>query len=189
MYTSLANIFKSYDSLMLGANYSYETNGKNLGAMPLTNFMGKVILIVDKSNTSFMDNADLMEYINLTSNSVFMRAYDYYNVKNNPDINELTGFNMSAMTIVLPDSGVNPDNPSGMLCRAAGCQMVAMRFQHIDNFLEENAVFFNEASYAFALKPADLRYTAATIPDPTPQVPQNSYQTRNASTDYYSFNF
>ena len=189
MYTNLATIFQNYDSLMLGANFSYENNGQNLGALPLTSFMGKIILIVDKSNNSFLENTALLEYINLTSNSVFMRAYTYNNVKNNPDINELTSFNTTGMTIVLPDGGINPANPSGVLSRAAGCQMVAMRYQYVDNFLEENAIFFDEASYAFALKPENLRYINVTVPDATPQNQAYSYGTRNSSTDYYNFNY
>ena len=93
------------------------------------------------------------------------------------------------MTIVLPNNSINPENPSGLLSRTYGCQMVAMRYQYVDNFLEENALFFDGGGYAFVLKPANLRYTAVTIPDPTPQNPQLSYATRNASTDYYNFNF
>jgi hypothetical protein len=38
MYTNLANIFKSYDSIMLGKEYSYEYSGKNLGNIPLLKF-------------------------------------------------------------------------------------------------------------------------------------------------------
>ena len=71
-----------------------------------------------------------------------MRGCDYYNIKNNPDAQELTEFNKKAMTIVMPDNGINPSNPSGMLCRTYGCQMVAMRYQMVDNFLMENAVLF-----------------------------------------------
>ena len=52
----------------------------------------------------------------------------------------------------------------------------------------ENALFFDRASYAFSLKPADLRYVPVTIPDPVPQNPDYSYSTRDVSTDYYSFN-
>ena len=188
MYSNLANIFKSYDSIMLGKDYSYENYGENLGTTPILQLMGKIILIVDKTNNSFLENKNLLEYINLTSNSVFMRAIDYYNVKNNPDINELTNFNKTGMTIALPDKGSNPPNPSSILCRAAGCQMVAMRYQTIDNFLEENALFFDECGYAFCLKPAQLRYQPVTIQPPTPQNPEYSYETRTTSTDYYSFN-
>ena len=189
MYSNLANILKSYDSLMLGSQYSFENDGLNLGRSPLLTFMNKIILIVDKTNNSFMQNQDFLEYVNLTSNSVFMRAISYNNIINNPDVNELMIYNQTNMTIVLPDNTINPGNPSGILCRTYGCQMVAMRYQYIDNFLEENAVLFDGAGYAFVLKPANLRYQVVTIPDPTPQNPQLSYATRNVSTDYYKFNF
>jgi hypothetical protein len=189
MYTNMAKLFKSYDSVMLGKEYSYEYSGKNLGKLPLLTFQNKIILIVDRINNSYLENKEFLEYVNLTSNSIFCRAYNYYDVKNNPDINELTEYNKTAMTIVLPDNGVNPQNPSGILCRTSGCQMIAMRFQYVDNFLMENTLFFDRSSYAFALKPYELRYQVVTIPNPTPQNPSYSYATRNVTTDYYSFNF
>lgn len=189
MYTNLASIFQSYEDIMLGKEYSFESNGTNLGGFPLVNFMNKIVLIVDKINNAYLDNPEFLEYVNLTSNSIFMRAFNYYDVKNNPDINELTEFNKRGMTIVFPDSGVNPVNPSGMLCRESGCQMVAMRYQYVDNYLEENAVMFDRCGYAFCLKPQRLRYVPVTIPDPVPQKPEYSYATRSSSTDYYSFSF
>ena len=189
MYTKLADIFKSYDNIMLGKEYSFENSGKNLGNMPLLNFKNKVILIVDRINNAFLESKEFLEYVNLTSNSVFMRGYNYYDVKNNPDTQELTEYNKRGMTIVFPDKGVSPPNPSGFLCRAYGCQMIAMRYQEVDNFLIENASFFDNCGYAFCLKPANLRYEPVTIPNPTPQNPAYSYATRNATTDYYSFNF
>jgi hypothetical protein len=189
MYTNLANIFKSYDNLMLGPEYSFENSGKNIGSTPLLELRNKIILIVDKSNNSFLQNKEFLEYVNLTSNSVFMRGYKYYDIKNNQDTQELTEFNKRSMTIVFPDKGTSPSNPSGYLCRSYGCQMVAMRYQLVDNFLMENTLFFDRCSYAFCLKPYELRYHAVTIPDPTPQNPAYSYATRNSTTDYYSFNY
>ena len=187
MYSNLANIFKSYDSILLGKEYSYETSGHNLGGEPLLNFMNKVILIFDRTNTSFLENKDLMEYVNMTSNSIFMRAYSYYDVKNNPDLEELREYNKKNMTIVFPDSGTNPVNPNGILSRDAGCQMVAMRYQYVDNFLIQNATFFDNCGYSFCLKPEDLRYKPVTIEEPTQQDPALSYATRNVTTDFYSF--
>ena len=189
VYTNLANIFKSYTSIMLGEEYSYENNGQNIGASPLLTFCGKIILIIDKTNNAFLDNPGLMEYVNLTSNSVFMRALQYNDVKNTPDLTELQEFNAKNMTIVLPDTGINPPNPSGIICREAGCQMVAMRYQYVDNYLEENATFFDDAGYAFVLKPDSLTYEEVTVPDAVPQNTSYSYDTRTASTDYYSFDF
>jgi hypothetical protein len=189
MYSNLANIFKSNTDLMLGMNYSYEASGNNIGSYPLLDMQNKILLIIDRSNTSFAENEELLEYVNLTSSSVFMRQYNYYDVKNNPDINELTEYNRRGMTIVLPDVGQSPSNPSGMGCRASGCQMVAMRYQLVDTYLMENALFFDRAGYAFALKPPELRYQPVTMPVPTEQLPEYSYATRTSSTDYYSFNF
>jgi hypothetical protein len=187
MYSNLATIFKSYSTLMLGKDYSFENSGNNLGSNPLLSFQNKIILIVDKTNNSFLQNQNFLEYVNLTSNSIFMRGYNYYNVKNSPDTQELTNYNKTGMTIVFPDTGSAPSNPSGLLCRGYGCQMVAMRYQLVDNFLMENAGFFDQGGYAFCLKPAALRNQPVTIPNPTPQNPQYSYSTRTVSTDYYSF--
>ena len=189
MYDNLANIFKSYDNLMLGPEYSFENLGKNVGSVPLLSLQNKVILIVDKSNNAFLQNQSFLEYINLTSNSVFMRSYNYYDIKNNQDTQELTEYNKRNITIVFPDKATNPSNPSGFLCRSYGCQMIAMRFQFVDNFLIENTLFFDTCGYAFCLKPANLRYEPVTIETPIPQNPSYSYETRNATTDYYSFNF
>ena len=187
MYTNLANIFASYDDIMLGKEYSYENTNTNMGNTPITKLMNKCIVIIDKINNSFIQNEALMEYVNLASNSVFMRTYTYGDVQNNPDVNELTNFNRRGMTIVFPNNDSNPGNPSPILCREYGCQMVAMRYQYVDNFLEENALLFDRATFAFALKPARLRYIPVTIPDPIVQKAEYSYATRNASSDFYSF--
>lgn len=190
MYENLANIFKSYDSIMLDKSFSYENYGQNIGMTPLTQLMNKVILFVDRSNLTFLESPDLLEYVNLTSGSVFMRTLRYYDVKNsNESIPELQTFNQKGMTIVLPEVGADPSNPSGILSRETGAQMVAMRFQKIDSFLEENTTFFDEGGYAFVLKPQSLRYVQSTIPAPTPQNPEYSYATRNQSTNYYNFNY
>jgi hypothetical protein len=189
VYENMATLFSSYDSIMLGSQYSFENAGQNLGSQPLLSFQNKIILIVDKMNNTLIECPNFLEYVNLTSNSVFMYAYTYYDVQNNPDINELIDFNKRGMTIVFPNSGANPGNPSGALCRAAGCQMVAMRYQYNDSYLSENNTFFDGVSYAFALKPANLRYEVVTVPDPTPQDPANSYESRTMATKYYSYQY
>ena len=110
-----------------------------------------------------------------------MRALHYYDVKNTPDINELIQYNKSSMTITMPDIGANPPNPSGIVCRETGAQMISMRYQQNDVNLEENIAFFDSGGYAFILKPANLRYIQATIPIPPPQNPAVSYAPRKAT--------
>jgi hypothetical protein len=117
-----------------------------------------------------------------------MRGYHSYDIKNNPDINELTIFNKSGMTIIFPDKKINPENPNGLVCRSYGCQMIAMRYQNVDNNLIENAKFFDEGGSAFVLKPPELRYQPIVIEKPPPQNPNYSYATRVVESEYYTFN-
>ena len=91
------------------------------------------------------------------------------------------------MTIAIPDSGIAPPNPSSVVLRETGCQMLAMRYQLFDNNLEQNELIFDLCGYAFCLKPEHLRYIPVILPDPTPQKEELSYAARNVSTDYYSF--
>ena len=72
---------ESYNSILLGKKYSFENHGKNLGREKLLDFMGKVIIIVDRTNNSFLECQEFYEYVNMTSNSLFMRALHYYDIK------------------------------------------------------------------------------------------------------------
>ena len=124
MFNKFAQVFESYNNLLLGKKYSYENHGNNIGNIPILNLKGKIVVVVDKSNTSFLDNQPFLEYVNITSNSIFMRALHYYDIKNTPDINELQNYNKQNMTIAMPDIGSNPPNPSGIVVRETGIAIV-----------------------------------------------------------------
>ena len=188
MYQNFAKLLEKYDSILLSKDYDSENHGKNFGNVPIQNLLGKVIIIVDRSNISFLECPEFYKFVNMTSNSVFMRALHYYDIKYTPDMNELIAFNKQNMTIGMPDKGSNPENPSSLVMREMGCQLLAMRYQKVDVNVEENDVFFDENGYAFVLKPENLRYIPVTIPTPPPQNPQLSFATRNVSSDFYSFN-
>ena len=190
MYQNLANLFQQYDTLFLDSSYSFESNGTNFGNTPLLELMGKIIVIVDKaSNNAFMDCPDFFEYVNLTSNSIFMRALEYTSgIQNTPDLIELQDYNKLNMTISLPDNVATPVNPSAIVCRETGAQMIAMCYQVNDVNLQENNAFFDSSGYAFALKPANLRYEVTDISNAVPQDVALSYGTRQVSSNYYAFN-
>ena len=187
MYKNMAKILESYSNILLGKEYSYEYQGKNLGNVKLTDLLGKIVIIVDKNNISFMECQEFYEYVNMTSNSVFMRALNYYDIAYTPDMNELIEYNKLNMTIGMPDKGSNPANPSSIVMREMGCQMLAMRYQEIDLNREENDIFFDEANSAFALKPENLRYKPVEIELPPPQNPELSYASRTVKADFYNF--
>jgi len=190
MFQNFANLIKNYERFFLGPAYSFEQNGTNFGNTPLLELTKKstIVLIVDKSNNSFMDCKDFYEYVNLTSNSIFMRALHYYNVKNTPDLSELQEYNKQNMSISMPDVGTDPPNPSAIVCRETGCQMIAMMYQKNDTNLQENNAFFDNSGYAFTLKPEKLRYIPVIVKTPPPQNPGLSFQTRSVKSDYYAFN-
>jgi len=175
MYKALVKILQKYSSRMGGAQESY-TNGENIGTkIKLSRLKNKIVLIADQDNKSFEENSDLKALINATSHSDNIRCFQYFQVKNPPDLEELENYNKGGfMTIVLPDAGMNPENPSANFARAMGCQMVAMRYQYVDNYLISDINFFNDCGYAFCKKQDKDRYVPVTIPPPIPSNPANN---------------
>jgi hypothetical protein len=188
IYEEMANeLYNVLENRLLDKKFSYENGGENLGAMPINLFMGKVIIIVDRANPLY-EQTSLDEYVNISSGSVFMRSYKYNQVKNVQDMNELIEYNKKNMSIVLPDLSKNNNNPSASITMKYGCQLIGLSFQNFDKNMEYYSLLFDEAGYAFILKPESLRYIPLTIPDPITQNPELSYKTRNISEDYYKFN-
>lgn len=188
IYSLMANdLYNTLERRLLGSKYSYENRGKNLGLESIKDLMGKVIIIVDKTNALFEDTP-LDEYVNIASNSMFMRSIRFtQGTKYAPDMNEVIEFNKKHMTICLPDLGINPVNPSSSLAMKYGCQMVGMSFQNFDSNMEYYDEFFDSTGSAFVLKPAPLRYIPVTIQLPAPPPEKYSYKERPVKSDYYSF--
>jgi len=174
MYETLANqIGAILNSRTLGRDYSYENDGKNLGAIPIKNFLGKIIIIADASNPLYQ-KTKLDEYVNMASGSPFMRIMHYQQLKYTQDLT-LTDFNKQNMSIVLPDWSANDNNPNFNIARQYGCQLIAMSFQNFDSNLEHYNAFFDGEKTAFVLKPAKLRFIPLTIKVPPVSPPEYSY--------------
>ena len=180
-------VYENLEAHILGPDYSYENNGENLGAEPIKNLMGKVIIIVDKSNSAF-EKTSFDEYVNMCSNSVFMRALRDYDVKYTPDFKELVNYNKKHMTLSMPDLSSSDKNVSAALHMKYGCQMVAMCYQNFDQNLEFYETVFGGVGHAFVLKPENLRYKPVTMKKPKPQDPKLSFAKRSVESDFYSFN-
>jgi hypothetical protein len=183
VYSKMADeVYNKLESRLLGPSFSYENSGKNLGKTPLSELQGKIIIIVDKTNALF-EGTPFDEYVNLASNSIFMRSLRYTNdVKLTPDSSELKEYNKKNMTICLPDLSVNPSNPSPLLSMSYGCQFIAMSFQNYDSNMEYYDKLFDKNNSAFILKEDNLRYIPVTIPKPPKANPDNSYKDRTVNT-------
>ncbi len=173
--TSLLKGFTKTNGRLLGTNYSYST--KNLSEVKLKEIMGKVVIIVEGTNKSFLD-LKFNEYVNMLSSTAQMRGLRFHDIKFTPDMNELIRYNSLALTIGLPDKGASPVCPSSILMRAYGVQLLGLRYQSVDSNVEENNVFFDDDGHAFVLKPEYLRYKTLKIPDSIPQDPSVSFKPR-----------
>lgn len=187
MFNNFAKLLEQYNSILLGKQYSFENQGKNLGEVPVLDLVGKVVIIVDRTNNAFLESQTFREYVNLTSSSIFMRALHYHDIKYGPDTTELTEYNKKFMTIGMPDKGGNPSNPSGIVLRETGCQFLCMRYQQTDVYLQEMLEFFDFEGRAFVLKPERLRYKPVTVKAPSKQDPKLSYATTEVNGGFYNF--
>lgn len=187
MADSISHNFKN-NKRILGKDYSYEAHGNNIGSVDLNDLKGKIVIVVDKSYAN-PRQTKFDEYVNLTSNSAFMRTLRYDEVKYTPDMQELVDYNKKNMTMCIPNLSQRPENPSPALAHKYGCQFVAMSFQKNDAKMQYYTKFFNDEGSAFVLKPKELRYIPVTIKIPDPPPKEHSYAEREITTDFYSFKY
>jgi hypothetical protein len=188
MINNLTDLFANFqknNSRLLGPEFSYSK--KNLSDIQLKDLQGKVIVIADGTNKVFIETL-FDEYVNMLSSSGNMRALRYNDIKYTPDMDELVRFNMLGMTIGMPDKGASPVNPSSILMREYGCQMLALRYQVIDSNIEENNIFFEDAGHAFVLKPEYLRYKKIVV-ETKEQDKKVDYTQRFLKTDIPGLSF
>ena len=154
MFDSLLSTLQLYDDKFIGASYSISSLGF-LNDTPLSNLMGKISIIVDDSNKTCVNCTEkFIAYINMKSNSDKLRIHPYYNIRNatNNELSEMERFNeKNGMTICIPDKDSDPPNPNLQITQQINCNIVAMRYQHVDdNLILYNTIFKNSA---FILKP------------------------------------
>ena len=203
MFENLALIFDGYQGTtnhMLGTHYSYEyatcneelekgtsCKSNNIANKPLYYFKNKIIIILDRSNTNALDNETLMEFINLTSNSLYCRLINNYTMINSQDQVELLEFNKRTLTIVTPDIGTNTSNPDIMKSKLLGIQFNANNFYKKDEYLTNSINMFNTIGYAFILKPTNMRYYPLTIDIPPENPVSLSFKEKTVKTRFIGF--
>jgi hypothetical protein len=188
VYKQLAkSLGSTFSNLLAQGNseYANESNGENLTAKPLIDFIGKTIIICDNRNNNFR-NTPLEELINITSSSQFLRGLRNYNVQYTPDMDGLITYNKKNMSLVMPDLSSLNTNQNAALQQKYGCQMTLMNYQNLDTNLEYYFKFF--ASSAFVLKPKALRYVPIAMEPPPKQDQAVSYAPRNITMPQFTAN-
>lgn len=182
MAKSLSSIF---GNRRLPRKYNFESNGENIWAEPIENFVGKVILVCDKSS-DVISGSKLDEIINMTSGSQFMRKLRNYDVQFAPSMDDLIEFNKKNVSISMPDLSNRNTNINAGLHFKYGCQMVCLNFQNVDSNLTYYLEQFNKYGSAFILKPEELRYVPVYADKPADQEPKLSYAPRQIEKPYFS---
>lgn len=172
---------------LLNNDYNDAYFGKNLGGVPITNFMNKIIIAVNIHNKEVLKADKLMKVTNIESGSPFLRQLRKHDVLYTPSANELTDYNKQNMSIAIPDVTYSTENLPFHLCLEYGIQMIGMCYQNFDSNMEICAEFFGENNTAFVLKPASLRYEPIVIEKPKPLPKSVSFAPRNIKKPYYNF--
>lgn len=182
-YNIIANQIKSIlNDRILGRTYSNAFSGKNLGAVDIKNFFGKIIIFVDGSRGHGFEKTKLLEYINMISGSPFLSVMSSEDLRTQNTSNLLKQ-NKQNMMIIYP---IGPSNYNIGLAQHYACQISAMNYYNNDSYLQQANSQFKTSRYAFQLKPDAQRYVPVTFKTPPTSDPATSFQPRKIQTDYYS---
>jgi len=178
-----SEIAENLGDKLLPIDYMREANGTNISKRPIKDFIGKVVIMVEKNSKSnvmplLYESKNMWELTNVTTNSVFIHEKRYMDIKNSNDLETITTFNKQNMTLVLPDLSVQNSNYVSIVPQAIGCQLMAMNFQNVDqNLLTYNELFEQKES-AFVPKPDELLYIPVVISKPNPLPSYLSYASK-----------
>ena len=147
------------------ANPYYDsTNADKLLTGPVKFLKKKFIVAVHTTNNTILEQSKLYQLANFRSGSSKFKLYRYDEiVASGPKNPILIPEAQVAMTIVLPNINNSIVNNDFTLPLSNGCQLIAMKFQNMDNNLASYFKFFkDQGGYSFALKPLPLRQDLAT---------------------------
>lgn len=180
----------AFSNRLLPAEYGYEgrhsdkNSGKNLAREPVLNLRNKVIIMVHQETNNFRDTA-FEELVNISTGTPFFQEKRNFDIQYGHDLNQLTEYNKSNMTISMPDYSVFNGNVSPELHFNYGCQMVCMNYANNDSNMEFYREMFNKTGSAFVLKPEEQRYKIVTINAPKKQNPKLQYKAKKIDLPMY----
>jgi hypothetical protein len=182
-YNEIANILnKKLATKLLDPRFGYGFHGDNIGKIKLSNFINKVIIIIDETPSTeptrntrdVYKKTSLFEFVNLAVTYPSSKI-TFRDVKEPPNIDVFRESNKKEMKYVVPELSSKSENlyPAADAFNS-GCQMIFMSFQNDDAPMVAYNKVFEQAGAAFKLKPVELRYVPIVLNDPTPVNPSTT---------------
>lgn len=158
VYNNLAVIFKEYiNQYLLEDKYNYGNIENFCGTVPLKELMGKIVIMVNSSNT-LLQTSDLDEFVNINTgptNPDF--KYVSFSVIKSNYKDETILYTKEKTIFVSPNiENGNPLNPESSVCFKLGVQFIGMSYQYNDSNLQAYQSFFDKYTHAFIMKNESL---------------------------------
>jgi hypothetical protein len=145
----------------LGGRLTTTTIGTDVGNENLSEYRGKVVVMLDPTYMDLSEAGGLQEMVDLPwSKGANYRSFRFHDLKSTTNKTELIEFNTydanaisgNGLSMCLPNLGANPQNPSFSKVREYKCHFLAMCFQLADSNLKEYNDIFETYQTAFVLQ-------------------------------------
>lgn len=159
--------------------YSNTQDRGNIFIEPLSNFMGKVIILVNDEFGGYKKSYLLKMVTNVRSGTNILNMIDYNYLRNNSTKEDTISQNRPHASVVIPVKSSSNENYNVNYPIVTGCQFITMNFQEPDS----NFLFyydkFKTAGSAFMKRDASLCYTI-----PTGNVQDETTQEQSMGNEY-----
>lgn len=183
IYNKIAEILNNkLASRLLDPRYGYAFYGENIGKIKLSNFINKVIIILDETPSTDITRSiravykktGLYEFVNLAITYPSSK-HTFRDVKEPPNVEVFKESNKKELKYVVPDRSGRSENlyPAADAFNS-GCQFICMSFQSDNAPMTAYHKVFEEVGAAFKLKPPELRYVPIVLKDPIPVDPSKT---------------
>jgi len=134
-------------------------NGDELLQMRITNLYQKYIIAVHTNHKNILENSRLARFVNFKSGYNKFQLFRYNQMSasdsNNPII---INASKTGLFMVIPSINNSIVNYDYLIPLSNGCQIIAMKFQNMDNnLISYNKFFKGKGGYPYVLKPDNLK--------------------------------
>tara|TARA_B110000261_G_scaffold163794_1_gene210851 strand:- start:5870 stop:7072 length:1203 start_codon:yes stop_codon:yes gene_type:complete len=134
-------------------------NGDELLQMPITNLYQKYIIAVHTNHKTILENSRLARFVNFKSGNNKFQLFRYNQMSASGSNNPLIiNASKTGLFMVIPSINNSIVNSDYLIPLSNGCQIIAMKFQNMDNnLISYNKFFKGKGGYPYVLKPDNLK--------------------------------